>query len=612
MRFWLILALLWSLWPSSTVTAQNVGNAATACLAAPQSRFTGRSVATLGPTADVAFFPQQERAAVTRRDRSVFLLNTENGATVAELYPPSANGEAFLFDRSPTGDVMLWFAPSGAVTMHDTLTGAAIAQPPALQGLPHQPSVFVRTYPNTTFSRDGARLAVETLSGSLVLIDGRTGATIGDSISGSSNGAIRFSRDSQRLVAMDHDIGGVVLDLETGESLNAIGDFPSNTYQLNQEGTRAIIEGDGRWYLVDVQTGRRLAEAQQSGWVEDASFVYEGRFVLASDDDSARLIDSETGEIVAGFPALASTSGYVSDFGLQMSPDRSTAVFRTRDGGGFLWSFARRRVLAELGHFADGVRLDHSEEDESITYYGPPQPTGEFRFSADGSRLVTRAVDGLITIWNARTGRVVRPLGRVGERDGYWLSPDGRVAVLIGANDGSRIWRTDSGRMLARLRSFAPYAVRDVELSPNGRRIVLSHTEGAELWDLERGVLQAQVTRVGGFQEIAASDDGRYLLLQHDEEVQLWNWHDGERIASLGSTWWSKFYSVGSRAVVIAAYADSMAVFDAQDGSRILSCPVGRLGVSQDDIQPTGRELLILAHIDEQAAAELWRLETRR
>jgi hypothetical protein len=99
MRFWLILALLASLWPSSTATAQNVGNAATSCLAAPQSRFTSRHVATLGPTADVAFFPQQERAAVTRRDRSVFVLNTENGATVAELYPPYATGEAFLFDQ---------------------------------------------------------------------------------------------------------------------------------------------------------------------------------------------------------------------------------------------------------------------------------------------------------------------------------------------------------------------------------------------------------------------------------------------------------------------------------------------------------------------------------
>ncbi len=496
--------------------------------------------------------------------------------------------------------------------MRDTLTGAAIAQPPALQGLPHQPSVFVRTYPDTTFSRDGARLAVETLSGSIALLDGRTGATISGSISGSSNRAIRFSRDGQRLVAIDHDNGGVVLDLETGESLNAIGDLPPHNYQLNQEGMRAIVEGDGHWSLVDVQTGRRLAEAQQSDWAEDASFIDEGRFVLAAVDDSARLIDSQTGEIVAEFPALASTSGYVSDFGLQISPDRSTAVFRTRDGRGFLWDFARRRVVADLGRFADGVRLDHSEEDESITYYDAPQPTGEFLWSTDGSRLVTRAVDGLIMIWNARTGRAVRSLGRVGERDGYWLSPDGEVAVLIGASDGSTIWRTDSGRMLARLRSFAPYAVRDLYLSPNGRRIVLSHAEGAELWDLERGVQQARVTRVGGFQEIAASDDWRHLLLQHDQEVQLWNWRDGERIASLGPASWSQFYSFGSQAVVVAASANSIAVLDAQDGSRILSCPVGRLGINQDDIQPMRSGLLVLAYSDQHAAAELWRLEMRR
>ena len=123
------------------------------------------------------------------------------------------------------------------------------------------------------------------------------------------------------------------------------------------------------------------------------------------------------------------------------------------------------------------------------------------RFSPDGRTLAVGGADRLVHLWDVGTGKLVRELEQnVGtRRASLEFSPDGSVLAISGFEPvrgalGRRDGHAGSARALA-----APAAATTmIDLSPDGRRLLVTHGDGrGAVWDIDPTVVGAARLRAG-------------------------------------------------------------------------------------------------------------------
>jgi WD40 repeat protein len=106
-------------------------------------------------------------------------------------------------------------------------------------------------------------------------------------------------------------------------------------------------------------------------------------------------------------------------------------------------------------------------------------------FSPDGRWLVTANYSSTVCLWDAISGRNVRPL--IGHSDSVnrlAFSPDGRRLVTGASDHTVRLWDVVKGEELAVLRGHADH-VTAVAFSPDGTRLATaSDDHTARIWGL--------------------------------------------------------------------------------------------------------------------------------
>jgi WD40 repeat protein/class 3 adenylate cyclase len=138
-------------------------------------------------------------------------------------------------------------------------------------------------------------------------------------------------------------------------------------------------------------------------------------------------------------------------------------------------------------------------------------------WSSDGAHILTGHEDGVIRLWDARTGAEHLTLtGHTGMVRDAVFSPDGsRIATA--SEDGTvRLWDAETGTEQMKLSGHAG-PVRSVVWSPDGTRLVSGGNDGLpRIWD-------------------AVSGETLLVLPGHTEDVVIVTWSlDGRRIASQG------------------------------------------------------------------------------
>jgi WD40 repeat protein len=110
-------------------------------------------------------------------------------------------------------------------------------------------------------------------------------------------------------------------------------------------------------------------------------------------------------------------------------------------------------------------------------------------FSHDGRLLITRAETGLLQVWNARTGRLLRTISVVKApiKCAAFTADDSRLAV--GANDGNvTLWDTATWRTTITLANHGAF-VTGVAFSPDDRQLISTDSAGkVRIWDAPRRV----------------------------------------------------------------------------------------------------------------------------
>lgn len=461
---------------------------------------TGKTLATLrGHVNDVTsleFSPDGTRLASGSRDNTVWLWNVETGARVWTARDHLNDVTAVSF--SPDGDVLASGSLDETVRLWRASDGAALSRLKETAGVTA-----------CAFSKDGVRLAVANVRGTVTVRDAATGDEV-TSIRGhgAAVSSVAFLPDGRRLVTGSEDGKATLWDMRNSDGVLRLG---------APEGVDTAIKFAG------LPGGARVAAAGNPG------------VVAVWDTLADRLINAfETGPVVA----------------MEISPDGTDLMTLGADTGVRLWCVEtgeKQREFTQPGlqtaaygpnnrwialGFSDGrVELASTGPGETVVRLeGHNAAVMALEFTADGRLLATGDASGQLRVWRLPGGEAVTVFGIRGAIYDAAFWPDG--TRIVSAGDSNVVWDLHTGSEVLRLGEDLGRMVA-VDVSPDGKRFVLGSAEGrVVLFDGETGHELLVLDGAPGYVRALAFGDGAETLLAtlegRDGAGMLALWRVGE------------------------------------------------------------------------------------
>jgi WD40 repeat protein len=227
--------------------------------------------------------------------------------------------------------------------------------------------------------------------------------------------------------------------------------------------------------------------------------------------------------------------------------------------------------------------------------------------SSDGRYLVSCDLDGIIRVWDPKSGAPIHTLrghrGRVGV---LAMSPDGRQVLSGGEDRVLRLWDIERGQLLREFRGHGD-AIMAIAFTPDGRRCLSaggerSHSQvgtDRDIWvrDLEDGRVIARWTgHTGIIDALAVSPDGKLALSSSsDQTARLWDIETGRELRRFPGQPELDLHAIfspdGRRAVVTSA-GHLVRVFDVETGLESLQLRGHTAKVDSLAVSPDGRLLV--------------------
>jgi WD40 repeat protein len=216
-----------------------------------------------------------------------------------------------------------------------------------------------------------------------------------------------------------------------------------------------------------------------------------------------------------------------------LGPGRLRAVAWSPDG----------RILAAGG--LAGVWLYDTEAftvaPRSLPLPDPSAPANDLVFSADGTRLAVGY--GSLTgwggwearVWDVATGDIIAALPHVGAVSSVAWSPDERT-LLTSDETGFHIWDVAAQAEVGSLFSDRIEGLmRPLAVSPDGRWVAGTGGGGhVDIWDLETGAVQAQITTEGQVVDLVFTPDGSQVIgARADGLILVWDVAAGAEVRQL-------------------------------------------------------------------------------
>jgi WD40 repeat protein len=154
---------------------------------------------------------------------------------------------------------------------------------------------------------------------------------------------------------------------------------------------------------------------------------------------------------------------------------------------------------------------------------GGPLVAGALR--ADGEVAATAATNGIISLWNARSGSRIRALPATAGLTAVALDPAGRL-LAAGAGKTVRVYDAQTGALLKVLTGHTD-DVTGLAFSPDGRQLASSSKDhDVRVWDARRLTLVKVLHRHASFVSgVAFSSDGRWIASAGPTKAGVWAAH---------------------------------------------------------------------------------------
>jgi RNA polymerase sigma factor (sigma-70 family) len=203
-----------------------------------------------------------------------------------------------------------------------------------------------------------------------------------------------------------------------------------------------------------------------------------------------------------------------------LSPDGRRLLAGAQGVGGrpaelILWDLASRRELFRVTE---------------------PRASRSVAFSPDGKLIATGGFGTVARLFDAATGRVLRPLrGHSSGINAVVFSPDGKTLATGSWDKTVKLWDVATGEARATLTGHTAQ-VFGVAYSPDGKAVASCGCDGtARVWDASSGAETAVLTGHQGVVEtLAYSPDGKTLATAGwDGTLRLWDAATGRELAKL-------------------------------------------------------------------------------
>ena len=415
-----------------------------------------------------------------------------------------------------------------------------------------------------TVSRDGARLAVGTGDGRVVLWDLAAGSPVARPLlradgSVSHRGevlSVAFSADGALLASGGRDNAVMLWNVgggsPVGEPLVGHGE-PVRGVALSPDGkTLASASEDGTVIFWEVASRSPLGDPLlgHTDQVRSVAFSPDGSRLATGGRDNRVLLWDVASRRPAGRPLTGHTRGIWS---VTFSPDGTRLASASEDGTLAVWDVAGRQRL--LGHDGtvnavafkpEGRWLASGGEDHRVILWdvaaghpiGPPlarHGSGVLGvvFSPDGTRLASSDRDKGLILWDLTgwdpTGEAppARQLvGHTASVKSVAFSPDGKTLASIGRDDRVILWDVESGARREPSPEDHDDPLFSVAFSPDGRLLATATRDMlVVLWDVASGRRIAQLRgHTGPVNSVAFAPDGRIVVSgSGDGTVILWD-----------------------------------------------------------------------------------------
>ena len=308
-------------------------------------------------------------------------------------------------------------------------------------------------------------------------------------------------------------------------------DAPVLNLAISSDGRTALSSaGDGTlvlWELINAAEIRRFAGHKTEG-LTSVAFTPDGKRVLTAEwgdafgysfgsSNNMRLWDVATGEELQVFEGHTAGISMIA-----VSADGRKALTGSEDGTIRLWDLETGVEIRSIFAHTEGV------------FSVALSPDG--RTALSGS-MANNFTDSGITLWDLESGQMIHRLTNQDHFTSLIFAPDGQTAYSDGSGFGLNLYDLTTG---AQLPPFAENArcCTGFALHPNGRSIFLANNNNGPVieWDLEAN---REIRTFGQFPgartRVEVSQDGRLLLVSAMGDFTLWDLKTGQEIRSFSS-----------------------------------------------------------------------------